>query len=517
MGRKRRYLKIALEGEVFEDHPGASLVSPRRRIWFRDLVDLLRAARTHPRVDCVWVVVKDAGLSWSQIEELHLELDRLHEANKETVVFLEQAGNREYYLAAGFQKIFLAPLTGLQLLGLRGELLFFSEALERAGIQPEAVQVGRYKAAAEVFTRTGFSEAAREMLDSILSDLQGRMVDRICRRRSVEPETVTNWVDEGPYTSREALEGGMVDGVCYEDELDEKLTEDGKRGKISPSKVLRRPGLVRRLATFWRPQIAYVVVEGIIRSGHSSRTPGRGSAGSDSIRTALKKVRESRRVAAVVLRINSPGGSAAASDLIWREVALTNREKPVIVSMGAEAASGGYYIAVGGRCIFALPATLTGSIGVIGGKFNVARLLKTLGIRSESIDKASRAGLFSVTRAFGPEEESRVRALSEDVYRGFLDRVATGRDLPPERAEELAQGRVWTGNQAAGNGLVDALGGLEQAIDKACEETGLRRRKVRIVHYRERRGLRDWLPLPVLQSLANTQVWALSPFRWKIF
>ncbi len=513
MSRALRYLKITLDGDVSE-----GLSSPywfsRQRLRFWDLVELLQRAKTRSNLSCLWMVVKNNGLGWSQIEELHLHLDELAQLGKRTLIFLEEADNKDYYLACGFEEIRLAPATSLGLIGLRSELIFLGDLLKWAGVNPQIIQVGDYKSAAEIFTRHNMSEASREMLDSILEDFQGRLVERIARRRSVEGAQAQNWIDQGPYTSKRALELGLVDGICYEDEIEEELERGETPLKRLPSrKVLRREGWLRRRATWRRPQIALVVVEGLIQRGRSGRGLGRLTAGSDSVRKALRRAREAKRVKAVVLRVNSPGGSALASDLIWREVALTDGQKPVIVTFGGEAASGGYYLAVGARHIYAMPGTLTGSIGVVGGKFNIMGLLRALRVERDFVEKGAHSGLNSPMQDFDQEEQALVRELSESAYRDFLERVAQGRDLNLETVERLARGRIWTGKQARERGLVDALGGLTDAIQKAREAAEISTRRFRLVQYVERRGLWDLLPLPRFQA-PDAELW--TTLRWRI-
>ncbi len=515
MRARRRYLKITLDGEVVEGRADSSFFSSRRRIAFRDLLEVLREGARHPKAAALWMRVKNNSLSWNQIEEVHSLLEKWTDAGKQTLVWLEQAGNRDYYLACGFGRILLPPVSTLELTGLRLELLFFGELLRWAGVQPHLLQMGKYKSAGEIFTREGFSAPSRENLDSILGDFQERLVARIARQRRVEPERVREWIDQGPYTGRRALEKGLVDGLAYEDEVEEELGGgDDPLRPIAPRKVSRREGWLRRRLTPFRPQLAYLVLEGLIKPGKSGRLPGRGAAGADTIRAALERARKAKRVAAVVLRVDSPGGSAPASDLIWREVLLTDREKPVIVSMGSEAASGGYYVAMGARYVYAMPGTLTGSIGALTGKFEVRELARTLHLHTDAVEKGAHSGYGSPFRGFDDEEKERLREMGEQVYSDFRERVAQGRKLDPEEVLQLAEGRVWTGSQAARRGLVDELGGIEEALGRARREAGIAEgRKVRVVSYRERRSLRDLFSLPFVEA-ARAQL--LDWLKWRI-
>ncbi len=268
----------------------------------------------------------------------------------------------------------------------------------------------------------------------------------------------------------------------------------------------RRDGFFKRRLTFYRPQIAILFIEGIILGGESHR--GRGgtkTAGADDIVAFLKSARKNKRIKAIVLRINSPGGSALASDLIWREVKLTNAEKPVVVSFGNVAASGGYYIAAAGRKILSSPSTLTGSIGVLGGKFSIGRLLARWGITVDVVEKGAHSGYASMSRGFSESEEEVVRGQLREFYEElFLRKVAEGRSLAVEAVRPMAEGRVWTGSQGVERGLVDEVGGLVEAVERAREIAGLRAgQRFRVVRYARRRRLLDLLPSPWFSVLGR--------------
>ena len=345
---------------------------------------------------------KDVSIGWEQIEEFHCELDRFHRAGKRTLAYLEDGSNKSYYLACGTQEVYLPPSGHLGLVGLRVEILFFKNLLNYLGIEPQLFSLGEYKSAAEIFTREGMSEAGRQMTDAILSDLQGRFEERIAAARSVNSEKAQQWIDHGPYTASQALAQGLIDGLRYQDELEESLKSEKPQLIEQPaSKLPSRDGWLKKLLTFYRPQIAYLVTEGIVSPGDSRRGRGRRTVlGADTVAGFLAHARKNKRVKAVVLRLNSPGGSALGADLLWHEIRLTDKQKPVIVSFGNVAASGGYYIATAARRILTLPGSLTGSIGVISGKFNLQKLLLNIGIHVDSVEKGRRSGYLSPTRSF---------------------------------------------------------------------------------------------------------------------
>jgi protease IV len=518
MRKHNYYIKLTLRNDVVEDPSEMPFFGSRQKqdfYWLRKIIEL---AGRKPQIRSLVLVIKQVSIGWAQIEELLGDLNRFHSAGKTSIAFLEHADNRSYYLASGVQRVYLPPPASLDLVGLRAEILFLKNLLDSVGIEPEIFNIGQYKSAAEMLTREEMSDASRRMTESILDDLQGRLKERVAERRGVSPEQVQTWIDEGPYTARRALEMGLIDGICYEDEIEELLKADYPSPvQLSPSKVHPREGLIKRLLTFYRPQIAYLVAEGVLMPGESRR--GRGHKpvlGAETLTAFLRDARKRKRVKAVVLRVNSPGGSALASDLLWREIKLAGEKKPLIVSFGDVAGSGGYYIATAGRSIFAMPSTLTGSIGVIGGKVNVRRLLARLGITVDSLDRGEHAGYSSMTRPFSEEESEAVQRQMREFYEElFLKKVAAGRRRSLEEIRGVAEGRVWTGAQALSNGLADTLGGICEAIEQARQEAGLTE-KARVVRYARRRSLRDLVGLPLLEALASTRIWALMPLELKI-
>lgn len=493
---KRRYCfaKIVLRDAVLEGPPTPSLFRKGEPLRLRRLLEVLEAVAAHRRIRTLLLIVRPVAVGWAQIEEIHRALDRIHSAGKETLCYLEGADNKAYYLASGARRIAMPPSAPLDLVGLRAEMFFFRDLLDRFGVLPELFQVGSYKSAGEMFLRRDLSPAAREMTESILADLHRRFVAKAAERCRRTPEEVERLIDGGPYTARSALDAGLIDELAYEDEIEARLEGEAAALKRFPvAKLAPREGFVRRLVTRRRPSIAYIVAEGVVVHGESRRGPGRQPLlGSSGLAELLRSARENRRVKAVVLRINTPGGSALASDLIWREVKLTADRKPLIVSLGDVAASGGYYIAAPGGRILANANTLTGSIGVLGGKFSIGKLMDRLEIGTEAVETGRNAGYASIARPFSESAAGIVRAQLEDFYeRLFLPKVAEGRGRSVEEIRPCAEGRVWTGSQALKVGLVDEIGGSTEAIETARREAGLEGRRYRLVILTRRRSLRD--------------------------
>lgn len=534
MGAKTYHVTIKLEGNLIEDPAGGSIFSSKSEIQFRVLAQALREIGRRKRVKRVLLVVKSPSLSWNQAEELHRELDALRAAGVPCWAYLERGDNLSYYLASGAEKIFMPPHSSLNLVGLRLEVYFFRDLLRRLGLAPEFYNKGKYKSAAEMFMRSDMSEANRESSRAILDDYRGRLLERVAGRLGVAPEKVGEWIDEGPYSSARAHAQGLVDGLLYEDEIEDRLKKEVPGIKELPfAKLLPREGFVKKLLTPWRPRVAYLTAEGIITEGRSKRSPGRPAmVGSDTLREMLETARKNKKIKAVVLRINSPGGSALASDLIWGAIRKTAAEKPVVATMGGVAASGGYYIASAAGKVLAMPSTLTGSIGVIGGKFSAGELMAKLGVGADRLEGGARSGANSPSRPFTEEEVEIVRGQLEDVYEAFVARVAEGRKMPAKDILASAEGRVWTGAQAADRKLVDELGGVNAALDEARAAARIGpKKKIRVVTLAARRKLRDYLPLPLaeasvaesvasllawLEPLLESRVWALLPIKFKI-
>ena len=520
MPKKQFYLKIILRDEVVEDRREFPFFMAKEQTDLQWVLKAIESARTNKRIRALLLILKNVSIGWGQIEEVHHELRRFDESGKRSLTFLETATNQSYYLACGTQQIYLPPSTHLELVGLRAEVLFLKNLLNYLGVEPQLFSLGEFKSAAEMFTRGKMSEANRRMTDWILTDLQERFKQKVADQRSVSHEQVQDWIDTGPYTARQAEERGLVDGICYEDELEQILQRGDSRLREYPaSKLTFRDGRLRRLLTFYRPQIAYMVAEGLITLGESRRGRGKRTfLGADTLVTLLRDARKRKRIKAVVLRINSPGGSALAADLIWREIEITNRKKPVIVSFGNVAASGGYYIAMAARKIVAVPSTLTGSIGVIQGKFNLQEFLSKVGITIDSVDKGKRSGFFSNLQPFSNEETDIVKAQMREFYEElFLKKVAESRQKPVDTVRGLAEGRVWTGAQAAEQGLLDTIGGVSQAVEMARREAGIpEHKKVRIVRYLKRFSLKDVLSFPLLETFPVNRGLVLMPEEWLI-
>jgi len=446
-------------GQFFEGQPTV-----------RSLVDALRKAKVDDRITSVVIRPTGTAALWGKVEEVRDAILDFKTSRKPIIAYMEFGGEQEYFLAAACDKVFLMPASSLDLTGLASYELFLRGMLDKVGAYPDALHVGDYKTASNVYTEHTYTPAHREMAASLNTDLYEQLVRGLADGRHKSEAEVRTLIDHGPFLPEDAVRAGLVDDLAYEDELDDKvqLTTSGEVHFLEQSEY--RSITPASLGLDRGQRIAVIYAVGLISSGESRYDSPQGLvAGSDTLIEYLRKARADRTIKAIVLRIDSPGGSAIASDVIWREVMLTRNVKPVIASMSDVAASGGYYIAMSAHTIVAQPATLTGSIGVVMVKFAIDGTLKKLGLNMEHVQQGRYADLYSPVRPFTPEEKAKVQEQMQATYDGFVEKAAAGRNTTPEKIDAIGQGRVWTGRQAKALGLVDELGGLERAVAIAKE------------------------------------------------
>jgi protease-4 len=485
--RQRRTAPLVLELDLTEGltegppaDPLAAVLS-MRKTRLSDVLSGLKRARQDSRVKALVVKIGGNPLGLAMVQELRQAVIQFRASGKLTVAFSETfgefgGGTVPYYLATAFERVYLQPSGDVGLTGVALEQRFVKGALTKLGVGYEAGQRHEYKTAVNTFTQDHMTEPHRESMGRIVESVTESLSAGIADGRRLDPGKVRELIDRGPFTATEALEAGLVDGLAYRDEVYDQVKQAaGDDSHLLYVSRYARGAAVRKLPHPTADGIALVHGTGMIKTGRSGRSPlgGGGAMGSDTISAAFRAARRDEHVKAVVFRVDSPGGSYVASDTVWREVTLTRKVKPVIVSMGDLAASGGYFVAMAADVIVAQPGTLTGSIGVYGGKPVVAEMLEIIGINSEMVASGVNAGMFSTSRSFSPEQWERVNAWLDRIYDDFVGKVAASRDLTRERAHELARGRVWTGADAHASGLVDELGGLEDALVLARKRAGL--------------------------------------------
>ncbi len=490
--RQRRTGPLILELDLTEgiaegppQDPVSALLT-LRRTRLPDLLEGLRRASTDDRVRALVVKVGGSRIGLATIQELRGAVRDFRRSGKLAVAWAETfgefvRGNLPYYLATGFDRIYLQPSGTLGLTGIAVEQVFLHDALAKVGIDFQSAKRHEYKSAADPLTETGFTGPAREAAQRLTESVVEQLTEAIAEGRRKTPEQARALLDRGPFLARQALAEGLIDGLAYRDEVYDRLRKEA--GPDATLLYLQRyqrshalADLPRRLPkTPHERFVAVIYAHGAIRHGRSGRGPGGGNGmGSDTVSAALRSAAADGRARAVVLRVNSPGGSYTASDVIWREVVrLRASGKPVIVSMGDVAGSGGYFISAPADVIVAQPGTITGSIGVILGKPVLRDMFGRAGVNTDTVAEGENATMFSSSRPFSEAEWERINAWLDAVYADFTEKVAAGRRMSVERVHELGRGRVWTGADAAGNGLADETGGLGDAIAIARRRAGL--------------------------------------------
>jgi len=425
--------------------------------------------------------IRNLEAGWAAIEDLRGEILAFKERGKRVVAYLgDPVDTRSYYLACAADEIFATPLADLNVTGLRARVDFLKDALNNFGVEVEVVAVSPYKSAGERFVRDDFSEESREQVGRLLDRRYEGLVRAISHGRGISAREAGRKIDTAPYGPREALSEGLIDGVLYEDELPHRLgTETGSAGLAEWGRARRTLRVPYRMRS--RKKVALVSLTGAITRGRSRKLPvplpfvGGEQAGSESVVAALRLAEKGRGISAVLLHVDSPGGDALASDLIWREVERMNAKKPVVVLMGNAAASGGYYVSAPASHVVARAGTVTGSIGVLTIRPVASGLYEKLGINPVALDRGARAGLLDPSRSPDDGERRVVEGQIQRVYGEFKDRVARGREIDAVDLERIAGGRVWTGAEALDLGLVDQIGGFREALRKARELGGVER------------------------------------------
>jgi protease-4 len=483
-----------------------------------------------PRVKGIVLLISGLSAEPATLGSLRQAVARFRQSGKQTVAYLDELNMWSYYLASACHQVLAPESAGFHAAGLRSEAIFLRDTLALAGIEADFEAIAEYKVSPDSFRRARMTEPHREMLESLLDSLYSHIISTMADGRGTSPDRIEALLDSVPLTAEQARNAGLLDAICYEDELAAHLGSAGEPAVLLTWDQAQRR-LIRPRRWYSRFRLGVISLEGMIVPGPSRRPPlplplplplPATQAGSDTVVQQLRAAAQNKRLAAVVLHVDSPGGSALASDLIWREVAHVRRLKPVVVYMSNVAASGGYYVSAPANAIVAQPMTLTGSIGIWGGKIVTRGLYEKVRAGREAVSRGKVAGLYAETAPFSDEERAKIRADIGAGYVRFKARVAAGRGMTEEGVEAIARGRVWTGEQALAHGLVDQQGDLQAAAEKARELAGMDpRRYVPLIPVHPPK--RYQLPQPAaieagewlagLSRLLHEKVFALAPWQ----
>jgi len=525
------YLEIRLSGELQEKATAdffMSFFGMRPPLSMYDIWLNFQKAKRDSRIQAILLRLGYLQCGWAKINELRdLVLD-FRKTGKKIYATIEETidADKEYYLATACDRIIFHPSGLMFLNGIGGYIPFFKKGLDKLGVEYEWEHIEKYKTAMNQFTEEGFTPAHKEMMESLYGEVYSRYIDEVAGARGKSEKDVKALLDYGFFQGPKAKEAGLVDDLLYEDELQNIFQENGKRmSRISHERYSNiKPS---SLGLFRGKKIALVYGMGTILTGEGMYQ----MMGSSTVARWIRQARTDKSIKAVVFRVDSPGGSSVGSDVIWREVILTKKEKPVIVSMSDLAGSGGYWVAMSAHKIVAQPQTWTGSIGVYFGRPNLINLYEKLGITSERFTFGDKADIFSTFRKWTSEERQIIKTEIEWLYDQFLTKVAEGRNMTKEEVDGIGKGRVWTGNQAVNLGLVDELGGLSRAIELAKELAGIpAAEQVQLVVQPKKISFFDMIlgrkfiktnldlnphlekTLSTLKLLENERIWAIMPF-----
>lgn len=463
---RKSVLVLDVNGDIEDQSPMSALafLTGNSTAVLHDYIDALDSARSDPRITGLVVRIAAVSGGWAKIEELRQHLLAFRESGKPNICYLgyDGVGNPEYYLASACSQVWLVPTNPLSITGMMAQALFLRGTLDKLKVVPEVYHIAEFKTAYNTYTEKKFTPAHREEVQAVLTGVFNEYVTDTAAARRMDGAKFQSLVASGPFSGSEAVRNGLVDRLGYWDQVQQYYRE---RGGWNPISLASYEDYERVPGESSGPRIAVVYATGEIASGVSGESPTSGTVmGGDTIAAALRSARKDGSVRAIVLRVDSGGGSVVASEVIRREVQLAETRKPVVVSMADLAASGGYWISVPAAKIVAEPDTETGSIGVLAGKMNLAGLYSLLGLSTDSVETSDNATLFSDQQNFTPEQQAYIQKSLQETYQTFTQTVAADRHMSVEAIDKIAKGRVWTGAQAKQLGLVDYLGGLDRAI-----------------------------------------------------
>jgi protease-4 len=489
-------LVVKLEGDVPEKSPREiplPFFEAQNPITVHEVWETFRKAAADSRIKGIIFEPRGLDIGWAKMQEIHDEILQFKKSGKPIITYLRGPGGREYYLASATDRIYLAPEDSLDLKGLRVEAMFVKNTLDKIGVKADVIHAGKYKDAGDILTQTSMSPETSEVLNQILDQFYGNLIETVAQGRKKQPDAVRAIIDQGPYMANEALANGLVDSLGYDDQVIQDMQGRLKQTELKPVAIrsyLKSPaastGVVRR--------IALVVGEGEISRGSGNPNSDEQGITATAMVRLLKQAENDSSIRGVILRVDSPGGDGVASDDILHEAKNLSKKKPLVISMGDVAASGGYFISVTGDPIIAYPNTLTGSIGVIFARFNLHGLYDKIGINKQLLTRGRFADLDSEYAPLSNEAREKIAGQIDAFYKSFVSRVADGRKKNFNQIEPLSQGRVWLGVQAKQNGLVDELGGLDKAVELIRKRANIAAGdRITLVPYPGKRSVLDML------------------------
>jgi protease-4 len=491
----------ALPDYVPED-PFASRFLGRDDRSLTRLLSNIKKAKADKRIGAILLEIDMTMIGWGKADEIRDTIADFRSTGKPVYAYMEYGTNKEYYLATACDRIYVAPIGDLFIVGLAADVMSLGGSLDKLGVKADFYQIGKYKTAPEQYTRKEMSEASREVITSIIDEFFARYVSTIASTRKKSVEDVRALIDNAPLGAWEAKAAGLIDDAKYRDEVEDELK---KRLGYKDADKLRKVGesdyrrvTPESVGLAQGERIAVIFASGPIGGGSSDdgSAVSSQSTGSDTVVKALNDARDDKTIKAIILRVDSPGGTSYASDVIWHAVEKAKAQKPVVVSMSDVAASGGYYISATASKIIAEPSTITGSIGVYAGKPVIKGFYDWIGVNNEYVLRGKQAGMFRETEPFNADERAKFESMLKSFYYDdFLPKVAKGRSKDVEYVDSIAQGRVWTGTQAKERGLVDEFGGMDKAVEVAKQLANLPADKGvrRVIFPAPRPFLQQWL------------------------
>ncbi len=485
-------LALHLEGELPEQSPvelPIPFLEQNQPMTMIEVWQLLRRASTDSRIKAVILQPRGLNVGWAKLQELHEDIVAFKKSGKPVYAYLRGATAREYYIATAADKVFMSPEDELDLKGLRVELMFVKTTLDKIGVQLQFEHVGKYKDAPDMFTKTSPTPETLEVMNQVLDQYYGNLVSTIATGRNKPADQIKATIDDGPFVGQEALDKGLIDGLLYEDQVDGELKT---KIRAEVKRIAEQDYLKGSTPSATSTKIAFVVGDGEITRGSTNDQMAGNGITSTAMVKLLHHVANDASIKGVILRIDSPGGDGIASDDILHAAKDLSNRKPIVISMGDLAASGGYFIAMTGDPIIAYDNTLTGSIGVFFGKPVLKGLYDKIGINKETLKRGKFADIDTDYRPLSDAERAKLQNEIQGFYKRFVERVSAGRKRPYDQVEPLAQGRVWVGAQAKKNGLVDEIGGLDRALELIRERAKIpTSEKVTIVTYPPKRSVWD--------------------------